>query len=102
MDEAESDSDSLIERNIMRLIHWQRPETSVWDHSRHLSTLREEIDRLFESPLSALTEATQPFLSGWLPAVALFSDKDNLTVKAELPGMKREEIDISLHDGVLT
>src|SRR5437867_5134291 len=91
------------ERNkVMRLTRWQRPELTVWDPFRRLSSLRDEIDRLFESPLSALTEATQPFLSGWLPAVDLFEDKDNLTVKAELPGMKKEEIDISLHDGVLT
>jgi HSP20 family protein len=86
----------------MRLTKWQRPELGVWDPFRRLSTLREEIDRLFDSPLSTLTEATQPFLSGWLPAVDVFEDKDNLFVKAEIPGMKKEEIDISLHDGVLT
>jgi len=74
----------------------------VWDPFRQLSSLKDEIDRLFESPLSSLTEATQPFLSGWLPAVDLYQDKDNITVTAELPGMKREEIDVSLHDGVLT
>ena len=37
-----------------------------------------------------------------MPALDVFEDKDNLTVKAELPGMKREEIDISVHDGTLT
>ena len=86
----------------MRLIRWQRPETTVFDPFRQLSSLRDEIDRLFESPLSTLTEVTQPFLSGWLPAVDVFQDKDNITVKAELPGMKKEEIEISLHDGALT
>lgn len=86
----------------MRLTRWQRPELSVWDPFTQLSTLRSEIDRLFDSPLSSLTESTQPFLSGWLPAVDLVQDKDNLVVKAELPGMKKEEIEISLHDGVLT
>jgi len=86
----------------MRLTRWQRPEMSVWDPFRGLSTLRDEIDRLFDSPLSALSETTQPFLSGWLPAVDFFEDKDNFIVKAELPGMKKEEIEIALHDGVLT
>jgi len=86
----------------MRLTKWQRPELSAWDPFRQLSSLRDEIDRLFESPLSNLTERTQPFLSGWLPAVDLAQDKDNITVRAELPGMKKEEIEISLHDGVLT
>ena len=86
----------------MRLTRWQRPELTVLDPFRQLSSLRDEIDRLFDSPLSAVTEGTQPFLSGWLPAVDLFQDKDNITVRAELPGMKKEEIDISLHDGALT
>jgi HSP20 family protein len=86
----------------MRLTRWQRPELAVWDPFRQLTTLRDEIDRLFDSPLSAFTETTQPFLSGWLPAVDLYQDKDSVIVRAELPGMKKEEIDISLHEGVLT
>jgi len=69
---------------------------------RHLSTLREEIDRLFESPLADFTRASQQMLSGWMPAVDLYEDNDNLYVKAELPGMKKEDIEVSLHDGVLT
>ncbi len=32
----------------------------------------------------------------------LYEDKDNLIVKAELPGMKKEGINISFHDGTLT
>jgi len=86
----------------MALIRWQRPETARWDPFRQLSTLRSEIDRLFEEPFSALSEGMQPFMSGWSPALDVFEDRDNLTVKAELPGMKKEDIEISLHDGVLT
>ena len=41
-------------------------------------------------------------LSGWTPAIDLYEDKDNLYVKAELPGMKREEIEVSLHEGTLS
>ena len=86
----------------MRLTRWQRPDLAALDPFSQLSSLRDEIDRLFDSPLSSFTEGTQPFLSGWLPAVDLFQDKDNIIVRAELPGMKKEEIEISLHDGVLT
>jgi HSP20 family protein len=63
--------------------------------------LRDEIDRLFESPLSEMARTSQ-LLSGWTPALDLYEDKDNLFVKVELPGMKREEIDVSLHDGSLS
>jgi len=64
--------------------------------------LRNEIDRLFDSPLNALTSDSQQFLSGWAPAVDLHEDRDHLVLRAELPGMKKEDIDISLHGDVLT
>ena len=86
----------------MALIRSQRPETNAWSPFRHLSLLRDEIDRLFDSPLNALTTNSQQFLNGWLPAIDLFEDRDHLVLKAELPGMKKEDIEISLHGDVLT
>jgi HSP20 family protein len=86
----------------MALIRLHRPEFPAWSPFRHLSVLRDEIDRLFESPLNELTTASQQFLSGWLPAVDLYEDRDHLTLKAELPGMRKEDIEISLHGDVLT
>ena len=41
-------------------------------------------------------------LSGWTPVLDVYEDKDNLFVKVELPGMKREEIEVSLHEGSLS
>jgi len=40
--------------------------------------------------------------SVWTPALDVYDEKDNFVVKVELPGMKKEDIDISLHAGVLT
>lgn len=86
----------------MTLTRWTKPEVSNWSPFWQLSTLRDEIDRLFETPLTEFTRGSQQFLGGWLPAVDLYEDKDNVIVKAELPGMKKDEINISLHEGVLT
>lgn len=86
----------------MTLTRWQKPEFAYLTPFRHLSTLRDEIDRLFESPLGDWSPTWRQFSSGWLPAVDLFEDQDNLILKAELPGMKKEQIEIALHDGVLT
>jgi len=72
-----------------------------WSGFGNLTDLREEIDRLFEAPLAEL-ERTSQLLSGWSPAIDLYEDKDNVFVRAELPGMKREEIDVSLHEGTLS
>jgi HSP20 family protein len=83
------------------LIRWTRPELPNWPTFGRLNNLRDEIDRLFEVPWAELTH-TSRLLSHWTPALDVFEDKDSLTVKAELPGMKKEDIELSLHDGCLS
>lgn len=82
------------------LTRWQRPDASVWPTVGRLFGLRDELDRFFEGSFGNLT-GTQLF-SGWNPALDLYQDKDNVYVKAEVPGMKKEDIDVQLHDGVLS
>jgi HSP20 family protein len=69
---------------------------STWPTLSRLTDLRDEFDRLFEAPLARTSE----FL-GWAPAFDVYEEKDNFVVKAELPGMKKEDISVSLHDGNL-
>lgn len=83
------------------LTRWQRPELAPWRGFAPLTGLRDEIDRLFEAPLAELTRSAQ-LLSGWTPALDMYEDKDNFFVKAKLPGMKKEDIELSLHDGSLS
>jgi HSP20 family protein len=83
------------------LSRWQRPDLSSWPTFGRLSTLRDEIDRLFELPFGDWVRGPQ-VLSGWTPAMDVFEDRENFYVKAELPGMKKEDINISLHNGALS
>jgi HSP20 family protein len=83
------------------LTRWQRPELATWQGYGRLTDLRDEIDRLFEMPLAELARTSQ-VLSGWTPAMDLSEDKDNIYLRAELPGMKREDIEVSLHEGTLS
>jgi HSP20 family protein len=85
----------------MNIVKWHRPTLATWPGFGRLSDLRDEIDRLFESPLTELARTSQ-LLSGWTPALDVYEDKDNFIVKAELPGMKKEAIEVSLHDGTLS
>ena len=48
-----------------------------------------------------LARQTQLF-SGWSPALDLYQNNDNVIAVVELPGMRKEDIEISLHDGMLT
>lgn len=84
----------------MNLIQYQKPDL-VWPTFGRLSSLRDELDRLFESPFAEMTRTSQ-LLSGWTPALDVYEDKENFIVKAELPGMKKEDIEVSLHDGSLS
>lgn len=83
------------------LTRWQRPGLTAWTGFGRLTDLRDEIDRLFEAPLAELTRSSH-LLSGWTPALDMHEDKDNLYVRLELPGMKKEDIELSLHDGSLS
>jgi HSP20 family protein len=80
----------------MNLIRYQQPG-SVWSSFGRLSSLRDELDRVFESPLTELARGSH-WMSGWVPALDVYEDKENFVVKAELPGMKREDIEVSLHE----
>ena len=73
----------------MKLVQYQRPGLA-WPTFGRLANLQEELDRLFESPMT-----------GWAPALDVHEDKDAYVVQAELPGLKREEIEVSLQDGAL-
>src|SRR5262249_5822238 len=78
----------------------RRDDGWSWSPFDQLSTLRSEINRLFEEPFSGLARASE-FFDVWSPALDVYEDKDNLIVKAELPGLKKDEIDISIHEGAL-
>ena len=67
----------------MRLVHYYRPNL--------LAPAFDRLSDLFEAPLR-----------GWLPALDVQEDKDNFTVRVDLPGFKREDIEVSLEDGTLT
>jgi HSP20 family protein len=84
----------------MNIVKWQRPTLTTWPSFGRLFDLRDEIDRLFESPLSELTRTSQ-LLSGWTPALDVYEGKDNFVVKAELPGMKKEDVTVQVRDGHL-
>jgi len=83
----------------MSIIRYQFPQLSNWSSFDRLSSLRDEVNRLFDFSLPARDSG---LFSGWSPALDVFDDKETLVVKVELPGLKKEEIDISLNDGILT
>jgi len=71
-----------------------------WSPVRDLAAM--EMDRLHRMFDAALTG--EPITrGGWVPPVDIYETPDkDVVVKAELPGMKREDIKVSFENGVLT
>ena len=86
----------------MNLIRYQEPELAAWSPLNRLASLREEMNRILDGSLAAFAGGGTGLFAGWNPPVDVFQDKDNVFVKVELPGMKKEEIDITFQDGMLT
>jgi len=84
----------------MRLVRYSRPELWGLTPNEQLYQLREEIDRLFEAPLADFSRMGE-FFNGWAPALDLSEDKDNLVATVEIPGLSKENLDVSVHEGVL-
>lgn len=86
----------------MSLIRYQSPEISTWPALDRWADLRDEISSLFDLPIMGNFARQAQIFSGWTPALDLYQNNDNVVAVVELPGMPKEEIDISLHDGMLT
>lgn len=59
-----------------------------------LQRWQREIYRLFGDPLMNWLMPDEPFMEDWMPAINVYEGKDTWVVEAELPGMKRDEIQI--------
>lgn len=72
-----------------------------YDPFGELRTLQNEVNRLFSSSFSRGGE-DQMMRGDWSPQVDIFENKDQIVLEAELPGMKPEDVDISIENNVLT
>lgn len=59
-----------------------------------MSQLQREMERAFAEGSTATAE--------WAPAVDIREEADKFVIQADLPGVKPEEIDINMQDGILT
>ena len=86
----------------MSLIRYQSPELSTWPALDRWADLRDELNSLFDLPTTGNLARQAQLFSGWTPALDLYQNNDNVVAVVELPGMRKEDIDVSLHDGMLT
>jgi HSP20 family protein len=85
----------------MAIIPW-RSEKNAWQPFREVESLQNEVNKLFDFSLGRWPVRSMGLMEGaWSPAVDVFESKDNIMVKADIPGMEKKDIDISVHGDTL-
>ena len=77
-----------------------RPFGSV-DSFRDLGDLQSEMNRMFDNVFGRASQH-QPVDRVWAPAVDMYETKDELVVKAELPGVSEKDIHLSINGDMLS
>jgi HSP20 family protein len=83
----------------MALIRWT-PRSELWDPFASLADIQEEMNRLFDT---SLRRAGRGDLEGvFLPALDVIEEKEHFLVKADLPGLSKDDVSVTLQDHFLT
>ena len=72
-----------------------------WDPFRSVSTLQEQMNRLFEDTFLR-GRPDESALTCWAPAVDIYETEHELVVKADLPDINEKELDVRVENNVLT
>jgi HSP20 family protein len=72
---------------------------SKWEPFRDLVSLRTDMDRLFNAFFGGLSEEREGF---WSPVLDIEENNGNLMVKAEIPGMTKDDIKVTVRDNMLS
>ena len=78
----------------MNIIRYEQP----W---RLMNRLHQQLDQLFGDNFGAPEASALPN-TAWIPAVDVHEEKDRFVVRADLPGVARQAVEITAEDGVLT
>jgi len=87
----------------MKLIKRCAPDVNRWFATHRPGDLFTELDRFLDNSWGILPVGDRtPRVSAFIPAVDFLENDDNYVVKAELPGLQKQDIAVSLQDDILT
>ncbi len=74
-----------------------------WDPFRELEDMSERLNRMFSRPAVTTKNGKESLtVADWIPTVDISETDGEYVIKAELPDVKKEDVKITLEDGVLT
>jgi HSP20 family protein len=91
---------SIIKRCVETAEGGERQMALIrWEPARELTTLQSEMNRLFNSFFEGNGEGSP---RRWTPSMDLVEVEDHLVLRADLPGLSEEDVNIEVQDNVLT
>ena len=74
-----------------------------WDPFRNVAALQDRINRIFDESFSRTADVDDDIsMSAWKPSVDIYETDEAIILKAELPGIKKEDVSVEIKDNVLT
>ncbi len=70
-----------------------------WDPYQELVAMSDRLNRSLNDPY---TRRTEDSFGAWGPPVDIFEKQDHLVIRAEIPGVEMEDVDVRIENGVLT
>ena len=77
-------------------------ELTIWHPFDGLDSFGSRINNLFDRALDRARRGAISAGSVWSPSVDVLESKDSYLVRAELPGMNKEDFNLEVKDGMLT
>ncbi len=71
-----------------------------WDPFRNLSTLQEQMNRVFADSFRG--RGDDSVLTAWAPTVDIYETENELVLKADLPDINEEDLDVRVENNMLT
>jgi HSP20 family protein len=74
-----------------------------WDPFRELEDVSDRLNRIFARPATRTANGKETMtVADWLPSVDISETEGEYQIKAEIPDVKKEDVKVTVEDGVLT
>ena len=74
-----------------------------WDPFCEFEEMSDRLNRMFSHPALPRTNGKEPMsVADWVPPVDVSETEGEYQIKAEIPDVKKEDVKVTVEDGVLT
>jgi HSP20 family protein len=76
-----------------------------WNPAGETATLNQRMERLFDEMLGRglwRTAEERPLRGTWVPAINNLEREDAIVIQADLPGLKAEDVEVTVEEGILS